>query len=72
MLTREEGSLTRAVEKQTARIPSMVFLGLAGASIAGALAAFLAGRRQLAAFIGEWAPTVLLLGVYNKLVKEAT
>ena len=26
-------------------------------------------RGQLSLFIGQWAPTLLLLGVYNKIVK---
>ena len=29
----------------------------------------LAGRRHEALFVGQWAPTFLLLGIYNKLVK---
>ena len=28
-------------------------------------------RGQLALFFGQWAPTFLLLGVYNKMVKLA-
>jgi len=72
MLTRKEGTLTRSIEKQTSRIPSVWFLGAAGASIVGSLAAFIAGRKQLATLVGEWVPTFLLLGFYNKFVKEAT
>jgi hypothetical protein len=70
MLRRREGTLTRLVETQTARVPSMVFLGIAGASVIGSLVSFVRGRRQLANFIGEWVPTFLLLGMYNKIVKE--
>lgn len=72
MKTRREGLFTRALEKRTASIPSGVFLGLAGGSVVGSLVAMLSGRRTLANFIGEWAPTILLLGMYNKFVKEAT
>jgi hypothetical protein len=36
-----------------------------GVSVALALA----GRGKAATFIGQWAPTLLILGVYNKLVK---
>lgn len=28
------------------------------------------GHRQSAVFVGEWAPTFLILGLYNKLVKQ--
>lgn len=72
MLTRKEGSLTRAIEKQTSKIPSAFFLTAAGASIIGSLAAFLGGKKQLGTLVGEWVPTFLLLGMYNKFVKEAT
>ena len=72
MLTRKEGTLTRTIERQTARIPSGLFLSAAGASIVGSLVAFIRGKKQLGTLIGEWVPTFLLLGMYNKFVKEAT
>jgi hypothetical protein len=28
------------------------------------------GRREDAMFVGQWAPTLLLLGLYNKIVKQ--
>ena len=28
------------------------------------------GNRQVSLFIGQWAPSLLILGVYNKLVKQ--
>jgi len=65
-----EGTLTKIVEKQTAKIPSIVYLGLAAGSIA--LSAGLAmskRRRGWANFVGLWVPSLLLLGVYNKIVK---
>jgi hypothetical protein len=30
----------------------------------------LAGRQNLANFIGQWAPTILIMGLYNKTVKQ--
>lgn len=66
----QEGVLTRKVENQTAKIPSMVFLGLALGSIAISAGLKLTKRASGSAnFIGLWAPTFLLLGIYNKLVK---
>jgi len=35
----------------------------------GALALKLLGRHATANFVGEWAPTILMLGLYNKIVK---
>jgi hypothetical protein len=66
-----EGTVARAIEEQTARLPSDLFLWAAFGSIAAALAARMAGNRDLSQFIGQWAPTFLILGVYNKLVKVA-
>ena len=28
------------------------------------------GNRQPSVFVGQWAPTLLILGLYNKLVKQ--
>jgi hypothetical protein len=27
------------------------------------------GQRNVANFVGQWAPTILIMGLYNKLVK---
>lgn len=64
-----EGRSARRLERRTARVPSTVFLWAAGASILGSLVLQLTGRRENAIFVGQWAPTFLLLGVYNKQVK---
>ncbi len=34
------------------------------------LALLLSGRRQVANFVGQWVPTILVMGLYNKLVKQ--
>lgn len=82
-----EGRVARAIEKQTAKLPSDLFLWAAGAAVLGSLAFQVFGkpksmnfmgltgrapaRAPLASFVGMWAPSILLLGVYNKLVKVA-
>lgn len=66
-----EGTIARAIEQQTAKLPSDVFLWAAGASIIGSLALQFSGRRHESLFIGQWAPTLLILGLYNKIVKVA-
>ncbi len=66
----EEGATTKAIENQTAKIPSGVYLALAVGSIAlSAAFAVSAKRKNMANFVGLWAPTFLMLGVYNKIVK---
>jgi hypothetical protein len=58
------------VEEQTKKIPNLLFLGLAGASIGvSAYLTFAQKRETLGNFVGLWVPTIMLLGIYNKLVK---
>ncbi len=82
-----EGKVARAIEQRTSKLPSDLFLWAAGVSIVGSLVFQAIGMfggarsqaRQLlrphraptAEFVGMWAPTFLILGLYNKLVKVA-
>jgi hypothetical protein len=66
-----EGTVARAIESQTARLPSDLFLWGALGSIGVALTLRMMGNRETSQFVGQWAPTLLILGVYNKLVKVA-
>ncbi len=66
----KEGTLTRKVEQVTAKVPSMVYLGMAtGSMVLSALIAAFSRKKGLANFVGLWVPTLLLIGIYNKLVK---
>jgi hypothetical protein len=64
-----EGSLTRVIEQQTAKIPSAVFLVSALAAMTASAVFEFSGRQRWSHFFGAWAPTLLIAGVYNKLVK---
>jgi len=64
-----EGSLARSIEQQTAKLPSDTWLWAAFGSIGFSLFFQLRGDERKANFVGHWAPTFLLLGLYNKLVK---
>jgi len=64
-----EGALARSIEQQTAKIPSDAWLWAAVGSIGLSLALELSGREKTATFVGHWAPTLLILGLYNKMVK---
>jgi hypothetical protein len=67
---KKEGKVAETIEEQTAKIPSDVFLWAAIASM-GVSAAFKIFRRSdLSLFVGMWAPSFLLFGIYNKLVKQ--
>ena len=67
--TPDEGKMTKAIEKQTAKVPSVIYLTAALASMAGSLTLKLMGRKNAALFIGQWAAPFLILGLYNKIVK---
>ena len=66
----KEGKVAKAIEQQTAKIPSDVFLWAALGSIGASLIYKIAGKRHDALFVGQWAAPFLLLGIYNKLVKQ--
>ena len=64
-----EGGVARAIEQQTAQLPSDTFLWAALGSIGASLILQMLGKRNAGNFVGQWVPTILLFGVYNKLVK---
>jgi hypothetical protein len=49
-----EGSLARAIEHQTAKLPSDIFLWAAFASIATSLVLQIMDRKHNALFVGQW------------------
>jgi len=77
----KEGPVAKSIERQTAKIPSDMFLWAAGGAAVVSLVLQIKQSRktniwgsptrggQVSLFIGQWAPTLLLLGVYNKIVK---
>jgi hypothetical protein len=66
----EEDRVTGMLEAQTSKIPSSGFLAAAIGSMVGSAILKVAGRNEWALFVGQWAPAFLILGVYNKLVKQ--
>jgi hypothetical protein len=65
-----EGELTKRVEEQTAKVPSIGYLGLAIGSMAVSAGLLIfSERKEYANFVGLWAPAFMLMGIYNKLVK---
>ena len=64
-----EGPVARAIEEQTAKLPSDAFLWAAGASIAASLILKMLDKHHEALFVGQSGSHDLILGLYNKLVK---
>jgi hypothetical protein len=65
-----EGRVAKTIEDQTAKLPSDAFLWMAVGSIAVSATLQMMGNRQVSLFVGQWAPTFLIFGLYNKLVKQ--
>ena len=65
-----EGRLAKSIERQTAKLPSDTFLWAALGSMGVSAVLQATGKRHASLFVGQWAPAFLLLGVYNKLVKQ--
>lgn len=80
-----EGRVARAIERQTSKLPSDLFLWGAAAALLGSMAfqvlgpkprrgifrRNVEGRAPMASFVGQWVPTLLIFGLYNKIVKVA-
>jgi hypothetical protein len=66
-----EGSVAKAIEKQTAKLPSDFFLWTAVGAMTASLALKSVGKKHTALFIGQWTAPLLLFGIYNKIVKVA-
>ncbi len=65
-----EGEVAKTIEQQTAKWPSDLFLWAAIGSMMASASLHLLGNSRTSVFVGQWAPTFLILGVYNKLVKQ--
>ena len=68
--THSEGPVAKAIEEQTAKLPSDTFLWMAVGSMAISATMQVMGNKHASLFVGQWAPTFLVLGIYNKLVKQ--
>lgn len=65
-----EDKPTQVTEEFGKKIPNISFLGLAFGSIAASAAITFFGKNpKLGNFVGLWAPTLLVIGVYNKIAK---
>lgn len=65
-----EGVVAKTIEKQTAKLPSDTFLWAAIGAMATSATLQAMGNKHVSLFVGQWAPTLLIFGLYNKLVKQ--
>lgn len=66
----QEDQVTAAIEKYTSKVPSSAYLGLSLLSMAVSVGFKAAGKNHEALFVGQWAAPFLILGLYNKMVKQ--
>ena len=66
-----EGVVARKIEQQTAKLPSDTFLWAALGSMGVSLFLRMSGQRDQSLFVGQWAAPLLIMGLYNKVVKVA-
>ena len=66
----KEDMVTKAIEKQTIKLPSDTFLFTAMGAAALSLTLKYMGKNKNASFVGQWVAPILIMGVYNKLVKQ--
>lgn len=66
----KEGPVAKTIEEQTAKLPSDTFLWMAVGAMAASATLQAMGNKHVSLFVGQWAPTFLIFGLYNKLVKQ--
>ncbi len=65
-----DNQFTKAVESFTQQVPAQTYFTAAVSSVAvSALLAAFTQRKSLANFVGLWAPTLLMMSIYKKLVE---
>jgi len=71
LTTGNEDNVTKGIENQTSKVPSVIFLvaSLAAMGVSAVLKCCRTKNDNNALFVGQWAAPFLLLGIYNKIVK---
>ena len=64
-----EGNMARLIEQQSAKVPSHWFLFAAFSAMTMSLILELGGRTRASRFLGQWPTPLLVMGIYNKMVK---
>jgi hypothetical protein len=61
--------VAKTLEDYTAKVPSDVYLWTAVGTTVLSLGLVVAKKKHASIFFGQWAPSLLIIGLYNKLVK---
>lgn len=65
----KEGSATVAIEKRTAKIPSVVYLTAGMTALTASVCLMCRGQKAAGLLVGQWTAPLLIMGLYNKIVK---
>lgn len=66
---RSEGQTAKAIESQTSKLPSDLFLWAGLGCLGVSVITGMFGLRGVSRVIGQFASPILIMGLYNKLVK---
>lgn len=66
---KKEGTLAKEIEEYTSELPSDAYLWTAFGTMGMSLTLKLMQKDELALFVGQWAAPILIMGLYNKIVK---
>lgn len=64
-----EGQVAKEIEDVTAELPSDAYLWSAVSIMGVSLTLKLLKKDDMSLFVGQWAAPLLIMGVYNKIVK---
>jgi hypothetical protein len=67
----KEGEPSQAMMEAQERIPTAAYAIAAGGSIIASAILFGRKSRDWSLFVGQWAPTFLLMGIFYKLLKPS-
>jgi hypothetical protein len=66
----KEDQVTAFMERHSAKWPTSLFMGAAIGSIIGSMILKSQRKHHDALFVGQWVAPFLILGLYNKTVKQ--
>lgn len=69
MADKKEGQVAKEIEKYTAELPSDAYLWVAVSMMGLSLTLKLLKKEHEALFVGQWPAPILIMGLYNKIVK---
>ena len=64
-----EGKVAKAIEKETSKLPSDIFLWAGLGCLGFSALVRMVGLRSFGQFVGQLAAPILIMGLYNKVVK---